>query len=387
MEKKEKPGTHRSPMVRWVGTLTIVGLIFLALLLGLELFFSFQPRFARTVWSFDEHTLWRLKKGHTGKKLYGQGEQDTYFTLKLNKQGFRGASFQKKKEADKIRIMALGDSYTAGLDYPLDDIFSHQLERGINANQATGKVEVYNASCPAWGTDQAYLYWENEGKEYQPDYLLLMVAPNDLREAYNKELLTLEANGRLQFNAIKMPLGKRLGWKLATKSSLYQYLQQQVFLTKYGNFFDIYADYPVHFGEGDSTNWDLPIFLKKPFAEVEASMALFKSLISHLDKSCKAANSQLVLAIIPSKMEFDGTLSDSLYQPGQVAHQLEVIAKANEIPYINLYDALKQDTNPERIYMQDEFHLNSQGHQFVSEHLLTFFNKRIKTHADNQGKN
>ena len=53
--------------------------------------------------------------------------------------------------------------------------------------------------------DQLYLYWKNEGRDYQPDVLMLMLSPNDLREGYNKGLIKIGESDEIIVNKPNLP--------------------------------------------------------------------------------------------------------------------------------------------------------------------------------------
>jgi len=205
----------------------------------------------------------------------GRGAHGKTFSLELNKHGFRGATPSIKKSAGTTRIMVIGDSYTAGLDYPDEEIFTQMLESRLNAKNQN--YEVINVSCPSWATDQHYLYWTTEGLKYNPDILILMASPNDIRETYNKKIFQLQSDNSLKQNKVWMHWKERTGWWLARHSSLFQYIQKEFLDKKFGTFTNIYKYYPVHYFQEDYKDWDRPIFLKEPFKEVRESYHVKKA--------------------------------------------------------------------------------------------------------------
>lgn len=359
-----------SLLVKLVGG-SLLALLFMALLfLVVEVYFRFNGNYPRSHFQYDPQTIWRLKKNHRGQKAWGED----HFPLKFNKQGFRGPNYRLKKSPDLKRVMFLGDSYTAGLDVRYKDLFSSKVAQQLNAAQE--KYEVLNASSPAWGTDQEYIFWMTEGVKYQPDYLILAVAPNDIREMYMKKLVKLDDNGNIVINPVEYPTNARLGWYWANRSSFFQFLQKEVWDTHYGHFWDIFKHYPVNFGKGDSTNWDLPLFLNDPFPEVAESRRLFKALLTGINESCNAIDCKLLLTIIPTKMEFDGTLDDPAYDAGIIADLVGEVAAEAQIPYLNLYQHLKEQPDPMALFISWEFHLNETGNEYIANQIFPFFKSK-----------
>ncbi len=363
--------SKNSLAIRLTGFAIIAAMMVTVLLLGLELTFRFNGKYSRSQFQYDNNLIWRLRKNYAGTKSWGED----HFPLRFNKYGFRGPDFDRQKPQNRQRIMVIGDSYTAALDVRLEDLYTTKMQQLLN--QGEEKYEVVNASSPAWGTDQEYIYWMTEGRQFKPDYLLLMVAPNDLREMYMKKLVEPTPDGQVKINPVHYPRKARIGWWWSNRSSFFQYLQKEVWDTHYGHFYDIFEHYPVNFGQGDSTNWDLPLFLKEPYPAVAEAKQLFQVLIKEMHASAEAINCQLVLSIIPTQMEFDGTLPPETHQPGAVAQLLEDVAKEEQIPYLNLYRDLQESGEASQLFLEWDFHMNETGNDFLARQLADFFQAHV----------
>ncbi len=365
-----------SRRVKIAGFLLIGGLFTFVLLTIGEVACRYNANYGRAGFQFDKNLIWRLNKNFVGQKAYAQGKVPGKepFVLELNNGGFRGEDFRKKKGSDTKRIMMMGDSYTAGLDYPDDEIFTGAFEKMLNGGGGTN-YEVMNVSCPAWGTDQQYQYWFTEGVKYAPDYLIIMIAPNDMRELYNKKLITLQPNGEVVVNKATLPRKERWGWYLATKSSFFQYLQKKVLKTNYGDFFKVFHYYPVNYGKKDSTDWDAPIYLKEPFHEIEQTYVLFEKLLIDLMASCEEMGTKVMLAKIPAKVEFDGSYASEEFDPQIISRMLKEIAERQDVPFLDLNASLAEGSDPLRVFMSWEYHFNKVGHDFTAQQLYSFFTK------------
>jgi hypothetical protein len=73
---------------------------------------------------------------------------------------------------DQLRIVAVGDSFTFGLDVDPDENFAALLDAHVG-------LEVLNMGVPGYGIDQAYLKYMEFGKKYQPDVLLFGIYVSD----------------------------------------------------------------------------------------------------------------------------------------------------------------------------------------------------------------
>jgi hypothetical protein len=114
----------------------------------------------------DEALGWVVKKG-------GKGEG-----YEANAQGVRTADptrvFDPTPPAGKIRIVAVGDSFTHGDDVKNDETWEVALEK-LRAD-----LEVLNLGVPAFGTDQALLRWRREVDNFSPQISILGIWPENI---------------------------------------------------------------------------------------------------------------------------------------------------------------------------------------------------------------
>jgi len=290
--------------------------------------------------------------------------------LKFNSQGFRGADFSKSVPENTTRILMIGDSYTAGLDYPDNVIFSDQWAQKLNAT-GSNKFEVLNASCPAWGTDQEYLFWKKEGIDLYPDHVVIMMSPNDVRETWNHNVVRYNgAKKTLEVTEPNLPFKEKIGWKLASKSSFYQFLQKKVFNTDHGNFLRVFWSFPVNYGIQDSTDWNMPLFLKEPFPALEDSYELLEEIYVDIKEDCEEMGAELHIVKIPIRLEIDDTYQDSTRFNRRIIEQrIENIAIRNGIHFHNLNKELRAHPSPNDIYMDWESHYDEGGHNWIAEML------------------
>ena len=323
--------------------------------------------------AYDERLGWRFKKDYDSEiKEKDPKKRDR--KLSFNSRGFRDRDHSFEKDEDTKRIIFLGDSYTAGTEYPNDEIFATLFEKMLDANTTNKiKYEVMNVSVSAWATDQQYIYLKEEGMKYHPDYVLLMIAPNDIRETYGKKVLYLE-NGKLrEMGAPSIPLKARLYWFLANRSCAFQHLQTRLKLN-YGSFKNVFQYFPVSFPIGEEMCNDKHLFLKEAPEEIIAARELFKTILLEINQLCKKNHSKLLISVIPSKIEFEDDLKGEQYEPGKIAEYVKAIANENGIPFLDLFSCLKaEEEDPLRIFISWEYHLNDYGHAFVAKKLLRFF--------------
>jgi hypothetical protein len=320
---------------------------------------------------YDTRLGWRLKPNYRGLSMERDPKSGAW-TLEFNSRGFRDRNSRAKSPGVR-RIMFLGDSYTAGLAYPDHAIFTTIVERTLNAQSAVGtRYEVMNASVPAWATDQQYLYLKQEGLNYHPDVVVLMAAPNDVREAYGKKFLALEGDELVERSAPATPWTARVGWWLANRSCTFQYLQGRL-RRNAGSFEKIFEHFPITFPVGGKMATDKHLFLRDTPEEIAAAKLLFKATLREMHRLCRENRCKLVTTVIPTKIEFDDTLKDGRYQPGKIAEEVEAMSEDEGIPFLDLVSDLKaEEKDPLQIFISSKYHLSDVGHAFVAKELLPF---------------
>jgi len=327
--------------------------------LSAEIIVRLDERYRISGIAYDEKLGWRFIKNRHIKKARKQSGE--IYRFSTNRHGFRDRDHNLSKGSNIKRIIFLGDSYTAGWHVSDEDVFVKLFEKMVNEKKDV-KYDVMNMAISAWSTDQQLLCLKQEGVKYKPDYVFLMIAPNDIRESYVKKN-----------KIICIPWQKRFLWRLSNHFCIYQFLQQKVFKTSYGSFNNIFCYFPVAWDIKGCPSVDDALFLKQMPPEVEEARYLFKAMLLEMDRLCIKNNCKLVLVVLPTKMEFDGTLNDNLYQPGSIGKYVESIAIEYDIAFLDLFQILKLEDEPLKIFIKDEYHFDRDGHIFVAAKLHDFF--------------
>lgn len=111
------------------------------------------------------------------------------YLIKTNKIGFRSDyDFNFEKDFRK-RILLFGDSFTAADAVSNNQRFSNILEREI------ANLEVYNFGMPGTGTDQQYLIYQEFGRNYQRDLIIVAVLVENIRRISSRYRIFSDVNG------------------------------------------------------------------------------------------------------------------------------------------------------------------------------------------------
>jgi hypothetical protein len=134
--------------------------------------------------AFDElmrHTKSGSFSASLGWDTMPNSFQDTPYTATHNSDGIRGAiEYKIPKSNSKIRIAAVGDSFTHGHDVSDTDTWEYKLE-GISSN-----IEVLNFGVGFYGLGQSYLKYKEKVKKYKPDVVLIGYYDDNLLRDVNR---------------------------------------------------------------------------------------------------------------------------------------------------------------------------------------------------------
>ncbi len=116
----------------------------------------------------------------------GYDKLETYHGITIrttiSSQGLRNEEITVPKPAGTYRIIALGDSITAGPGVELDQTFVKLLEHSLQRESRSGQaIEVINAGTDDYGTPQELTWLRTRGLEYDPDLVLVNIYLNDSR--------------------------------------------------------------------------------------------------------------------------------------------------------------------------------------------------------------
>ncbi len=126
----------------------------------------------------DPPGRYRLAPGYRGR-ITNRAEYDN--EIRINEAGLRGPELAARSE-DRLRVLAIGDSFTFGVGVEDSETFVAVLAEELNG--ASIVAEGLNAGTPAFGVPDAMLWLRRHGLELDPDVVVLAVfLGNDLIDA------------------------------------------------------------------------------------------------------------------------------------------------------------------------------------------------------------
>ncbi|RME74380.1 MAG: SGNH/GDSL hydrolase family protein [Chloroflexi bacterium] len=94
--------------------------------------------------------------------------------IQINSLGLRDTEHPYEKPSGTYRLLMLGDSFTEALDVYLEESFPYRVEQCLNGKLST-PVEVINGGVSGYGPWEEYLFYQNEGKKYNPDVVVWVI--------------------------------------------------------------------------------------------------------------------------------------------------------------------------------------------------------------------
>ncbi len=157
-------------------------------------------------WTEDALLGWRHEAGASGTYVGPRPWPIEYRTeVRINSLGLRGPEIAALPPGG-FRILVLGDSLVAGFEVEWQETFPVKLEEALG-RRLDFPVQVINAGVRGYGTDQAYLYYRSEGRQLDPDLVVMVHSENDaednatlhrMRRPFGKPAFALREDGSLE---------------------------------------------------------------------------------------------------------------------------------------------------------------------------------------------
>ena len=302
----------------------------------------------------------------------------------FNSLGFRQhREFNKNKKEGTIRIGFFGDSYTANLRIPAEYSFTEPLDYLLN--KSGQQFEVLNFGVDAYGTDQIYLQYLQEGAKLDLDLIFYIYCNNDLRNIRENNLFYLDNKGELKSREYK-------------KSNILTMLLRKLYLTylviDFSNRYGIQLEKKVGFIpekniEGVGTlqrekleniknspkllNWR-KMFHNPEFNQIEQDFAkgvsnkpvkktldLFLKIMANFNKDSAENGAKLYVATLPS--------------PG--GSRMHKVLTDNGFQSLSFYEKFSTSYQGREYRFINDGHWNEEGNKFAAIELFKFISNSL----------
>jgi len=336
-------------------------------------------------------------------------------TESMNSRGIRGPEYSYVKLDSEYRILVLGDSFAEGYSVEFDNLFSEILKRKLNL-EGSGCYQVINAGVGGYSTDQEFLFFQSEGKKYNPNLTILLFYDNDAwyntKSKYgrgHKPLFKI-TEGKLEMANFPVPFvnkefksGKKLieiikEW-LQEKSYLYNFIVYRIknsrwmyaLAMKLGLAQNANALIGYSIDKINNVPSEYNVYNKEYSDELTRMWGITEALIFALKTEALSVGSKLLIFYVPSraavycdewyaiKRRYD--LSDTAWDVEQVALELESICNKHHIDFINPLNSFRAEAGKlkkknERLYFFLDGHWNIHGHRLVADLLRSYIKEK-----------
>ncbi|MCD4784966.1 MAG: SGNH/GDSL hydrolase family protein [Candidatus Eremiobacteraeota bacterium] len=289
---------------------------------------------------------WRLEPGLKNHFYCPANHSGTVTIIDSNSEGLRNEEVPIKKEQGEIRILCLGDSWTAGQSVKENETFVRQLEKKLQEEYPDKKIRVINAGMFGYSIFHAYYLFKDLRSKYKPD-ILILCGFNDI------------ANSEIKIYEEAINLLGSLGFikEFLNKSLVYLCLKKTVYRFK-----------------------DKREFKGNEKCDVETAKKLYAKYSNKIyKKSEKHGITTIVfdkVSPISDDREFITTPEDHSYckMPNKLSDNWDDKQTQNinrRFRGIHFYSIEPENlSNPEFLHKHDLSHPSSQGHKSIAEALF-----------------
>lgn len=274
-------------------------------------------------------------------EMYLEGPEFKYYR-KTNSLGYPDKEPTVEKQQGEIRLLTLGDSFTAGDGAPFDSSYPQLLVKMLAERYPERKISLVNAGM--FGSDPYFNYIalrENLLK-YKPDVVLETIAGGDLYDIYyHGNLGRFKPGGQIQFNqspwwepVYAISRVSRIYFKIKGygESMLPQWKQHEIFEAEKRDLKDLYIEYH---NLADKHNFKVIVLLRPDREECES-----------------------------------GAFFNKLEDMAQYPKELDKVQVVNLLSYYKDTKQLKPE-DFKRYYWPIDGHHNSKGYQLMAEGAFT----------------
>lgn len=283
--------------------------------------------------------------------------------LAHNRYGFRDIE-HKDFASKKPVIVFLGDSFTWGYEVEFEEMFVNRLRDMLSG------YELFNLAHRGYGTDQAFLTFENWINKQPLKLVVLMFSENDV-EDNNALVRYLKPKPKYQLVEnelvlVGVPVSKDEQWTQppqaerksdSWKSSVEEFLFRSHFLHEIQFRYKLFRKQNKN--NGTQTGED-----NKP------DLTLTSRILEELQREVERRGAKFVVGLIPSKREIDKL---GVYSPYQI--EIAELCQRLGIEYLDIASDLRNTWY--RTYYRQGSHWNVRGHKIAAESLYDFVTRVI----------
>jgi lysophospholipase L1-like esterase len=353
-----------------------LALTFASILLSLALAEVVVRTFYPQTMGFSHHTRDGLQVHvPNARGVYRRQEFET--DVRFNSMGLRGGEFAMPKPEGTYRIVALGDSFTAGLQVDEEDLFTTRIEQALSAAHAP--VEVLNLGVSGYGTDDELILLRRYGAALAPDLVLVFFfVGNDVHNNLLQSGCTRAGDTFLceppEHLSTAEYWRKRVRSQFAQHSHVYQLWRAATERERWRSAAAPAAGLPA--GALATRDLDVDLYLEPEPEYMGHALALTGFLLGALRRDSLALGADVTMVLLPTREQveearwqaFVEDAGDAVLVRDRPQRAIRAVAAEADVPVIDLLPELaKRAARGETLFWHTDAHLNAAGHAAVAE--------------------
>ncbi len=304
---------------------------------------------------------------------------DTKYHITTNSLGWRDDEPHANKTTTRIEIF--GDSFTAGLGVDQEAMFTEVLEHDLLKNSS----EVLSFALGGMGTGHAYHYFDQVGRSYDPDVVVLVFyLGNDWYDNFRNDstmpYFTLENNTLLrhnfppeerEFTENPYPFPLNVHAFLSEHMYTYNFIYKALFgLPSVRNFLE-------HTSLGKMGFAPPSYELYQNGALYQESVPITTQLLATFKEEVEREGSTFMVIMLPTRVQVNDNEWENLRKGTTETldrtlpnTKLTTICTDLEITCVDLLPAFRRQTaQGEQLYFNIDPHTNEEGHKLIAKEI------------------
>ncbi len=321
------------------------------------------PEFQR-LFMPDPYIGYRLAPGASAR--FTTADFDTRITI--NQAGVRDREVAPKAAGER-RIVVLGDSLVMAVQVELEETFTAQLERRLNASAAPPRrFRVINAGVQGYGPVEEYLFHRHVTSALRPDIVILALYPgNDAVEAGVSARRLDDAGGKRPADDGLTAFQRFTQWRrrLMRRSVVVQVVRLRA-MTLVGRF-----------GWRPEIDPPLRTFLADTPPEIARGLDVMREAVSRLAVLTAREGARLVVVLLPARFQVDdgdyGRLKEIAARSGKIlerdgaTRRFKAALAGVGAPVFDALPPLREAAKTSGVFMQSTAHFTPYGHARLAE--------------------
>ena len=270
--------------------------------------------------------------------------------VRINAAGWHDRDIARPKPRGTFRIVCVGDSFTAGLEVPVDQTYPKALEAQLRRQHPGRRFDVVNLGLDGTGTDVQASILRRDGLAYGPDLVLLGTTPNDWRDCQHElrfrtvhDRRVLSYQNRRQLHKLRSGTAGAKAFLKATAGASY----------------GVRALYYIVYGRVPSNYLTLPrgTRLRFPRLDDPALTQHVEELIVGMRRRSAKVGARFGVVLLPGRGEVLSPTSRPAFD------RLVPILRRHGIPWLDLEPALRQAPDRHDLFWRYDDHPTARGYQ------------------------